>query len=240
VQAVPSLIFGAGTRRSPIRRAGSADGSKPSSSVRPPNLGRMDSDAWDRRYATRDLVWTSEANRFLIQEVDGLAPSRALDLACGEGRNAIWLAARGWRVTGVDFSKVGLEKARQLEDARGVHAEWIAADLLDYRPEPEAFGLVIVFYLHVPATQRTPILNSAASAVASGGTFLLVGHDSSNISQGHGGPQDPTVLYTAEDVNRDLRGTGLRIERAERVERPVQAPEGEHIALDAFVRASRP
>jgi SAM-dependent methyltransferase len=200
----------------------------------------MDSKIWDRRYAGRDLVWTSAANRFLIQEVDGLAPTRALDLACGEGRNAIWLAERGWRVTGVDFSKVGLEKARQLEDARGVHVEWIVADLLDYRPEPEAFGLVIAFYLQVPASQRTPILKSAASAVARAGTFLLVGHDSSNIAEGHGGPQDPTVLYTAEDVNRDLHGTGLRIERADRVERPVPTPDGEQVALDALVRASRP
>ena len=65
----------------------------------------------------------------MVQEADGLAPGRALDLACGEGRNAIWLAERGWQATGVDFSKVGLEKARQLEDARGVHPEWIAADL---------------------------------------------------------------------------------------------------------------
>ena len=199
----------------------------------------MDSAEWDRRYAGRELIWTSQANRFLIQEVDGLAPGRALDLACGEGRNAIWLAERGWNVTGVDFSKTGLEKARQLEDARGVHAEWIAADLLDYQPETRAFELVIVFYLQVAEAERTPILKTAASAVAPGGTFLLVAHDSANIAEGHGGPQEPAVLYTAEDVSRDLEGTGLRIERAERVERPVDTAEGVRIALDALVRASR-
>ena len=203
------------------------------------SLALMDSEGWDRRYRGRDLVWTSEANRFLIQEAAGLPPGRALDLACGEGRNAIWLAERGWTVTGVDFSNVGLEKARQLEDARGVHAEWIAADLLVYRPEPEAFDLVIVFYLQVPHAERTPTLKTAASAVAPRGRFLLVGHDSTNITEGHGGPQDPSVLYTAGDVRRDLEGTGMRIERAERVERPVQTPEGERIALDALVRASR-
>jgi SAM-dependent methyltransferase len=199
----------------------------------------MDSAHWDERYTGRELVWTSEPNRFLLQEVDGLAPGRALDLACGEGRNAIWLAERGWQVTGVDFSKVGLDKARQLEDARGIHAEWILADLLDYRPEPMAFGLVIVFYLQVPDAQRTRILTAAADAVAAGGTFLLVGHDSSNLAEGHGGPQDPAVLYSAEDVSRDLKETGLRIERAERVRRPVQTPEGERIALDALLRATR-
>lgn len=200
----------------------------------------MDSHGWDQRYVGRELVWTSEPNRFLVQAVEGLAPGRALDLACGEGRNAIWLAQRGWQATGVDFSKVGLEKARRLEDARGVHPEWIVADLLDYRPEPGTFQLVIVFYLQVPAAERTSILKTAATAVAPGGTFLLVGHDASNIAQGYGGPQDPTVLYTAEDVIRDLKETGLRIERAERVQRPVKTPEGERVALDALLRASRP
>jgi SAM-dependent methyltransferase len=200
----------------------------------------VDSAEWDRRYAGRELVWTSEANRFLVEEVDGMAPERALDLACGEGRNAVWLAERGWKVTGVDFSRVGLEKARQLEDSRGAHAEWVAADLLDYRPTPEAFALVIVFYLQVPEAERSPILRSAAGAVAPGGTFLLVAHDSDNIANGYGGPQDPAVLYTAQDVCRDLQDSGLRIERAERVERPVQTPDGERVALDALVRASRP
>ncbi len=199
----------------------------------------MDSDAWDHRYAGRELVWTSEANRFLVEESGALAPGRAIDLACGEGRNAVWLAERGWRVTGVDFSKVGLEKAQRLADARGVQVDWIAADLLDFRPDQQVFDLVLIFYLHVPETQRTPIVRAAADAVTPGGTLLLVGHDSSNIKQGYGGPQDPTVLYTAEDIARDLQGSALRIERAERVERPVETPNGRRVALDALVRAAR-
>ena len=200
----------------------------------------VDSSEWDRRYAGRELIWTSEANRFLVREADRMAPGRALDLACGEGRNAVWLAARGWQVTGVDFSAVGLEKARALAQARGVQAEWIVADLLEYRPEPEAFELVIVFYLQLPAVQRTPILRRAAGAVAPGGTLVLVAHDRANLEHGHGGPLDAAVLYTAEDVTRDLEGSGLRIERAERVERPVDTPDGPRTALDALVRASRP
>jgi SAM-dependent methyltransferase len=200
----------------------------------------MDSSAWDQRYKGRDLVWTSEANRFLVAEAESLAPARALDLACGEGRNAVWLAERGWRVTGVDFSEVGIEKARQLQDARRVHANWVVADLLRYRPEPRAFELVIVLYLQVPGVQRTPILRAAAQAVAPAGIFLLVAHDSSNIERGHGGPQDPAVLYAPEDVADDLDGSGLQIERAETVERPVETPDGRRIALDALVRAARP
>ena len=199
----------------------------------------MDSDAWDQRYAGRELVWTSEANRFLVEESGALTPGRAIDLACGEGRNAVWLAERRWRVTGVDFSKVGLEKAQRLADAQGVQVDWIAANLLDFRPHPQVFDLVLIFYLHVPQTQRTPIVRAAADAVTPGGTLLLVGHDSSNIEQGHGGPHDPTVLYTAEDIARDLQGSALRIERAEAVERPVETPNGQRIALDALVRAAR-
>jgi SAM-dependent methyltransferase len=199
----------------------------------------MDSQAWDKRYGGRELLWTSEPNRFLVAESTAIAPARALDIACGEGRNAVWLAERGWQVTGVDFSKVALEKARALSRARGVRAEWVAADLLDYEPEAAAFGLVIAFYLQLPPSERTPIVARAAGAVAPGGTFLIVGHDSENIEHGHGGPQVPAVLYTTQDIVGDLRGSGLTIERAERVERPVETPDGLRVALDALVRASR-
>jgi SAM-dependent methyltransferase len=201
-------------------------------------LGSMDREEWNRRYTGRELLWTAEANRFLVAEAAALGPGRALDLACGEGRNAVWLAEHGWRATGVDFSEVALEKARLLAGARGVEAEWVAADLLEYRPEPRTFDLVIVFYLQVPAPQRRTILCAAAEAVAPGGTFLLVAHDRTNLELGHGGPQEPAVLYAAEDVVADL--DGLQIERAERVERPVQTPDGERVALDVLVRAVRP
>ena len=199
----------------------------------------MDSDVWNRRYADREFVWTSKPNRFLVAEAAALPAGRALDVACGEGRNAVWLAERGWRVTGVDFSRVGLEKARALARARGVRAEWVAADLLDYTPEPHAFDLVLVFYLQVPAAERRSIVRAAAGAVAPGGVFLLVGHDRRNLEHGHGGPQDPAVLYTPGDVVGDLEGAGLEIERAETVKRPVDTPEGERAALDALVRARR-
>ena len=200
----------------------------------------MDSTSWDRRYEGRELVWTAEPNRFLVAEAEALAPGRAIDLACGEGRNAVWLAERGWQAVGADFSEVGLQKARELANRRGVNVEWVAADLLDYRPDPRAFDLVLVFYLQVPTAERLPILQAAAEAVAAGGTFLLVAHDSTNLEHGHGGPQDPAVLYTPDDVVDDLAGAGLSVERAERVERPVETPDGERIAIDALVRARRP
>jgi SAM-dependent methyltransferase len=195
---------------------------------------------WDRRYAGSGLLWTAKPNRFLVAETSELPAGRALDLATGEGRNAVWLAERGWKVVGVDFSRVGLEKAQHLAVERSVEVEWLQADLLDYRPEPRAFDLVLAFYLQVPPEARQPILSSAATAVASGGSLLLVAHDKRNLEQGHGGPKDASVLYTPEDVVRDLEGSGLRLERAAVVERPVDTHEGQRIALDALVRARRP
>jgi len=197
----------------------------------------MDRAEWDRRYAGSELLWSAEPNRFLVAEVAALAPARALDLACGEGRNAVWLARQGWRVTAVDFSEVAIDKARRLAGALEVEVEWLVADLLQYRLPPEAFELVILFYLQVPAGERRQIVGAAAKAVAPGGTFLLVAHDSRNLEHGYGGPKDAAVLYTPEDIVADL--DGLEIERAELVERPVETPEGERVALDALVRAHR-
>ncbi len=199
----------------------------------------MDRDDWNSRYAGEELIWTATPNRFLVAETADLPAGRALDLACGEGRNAVWLATRGWRVTGVDFSEVALEKARKLAEAAGVEGEWIAGDLRHYRPEPRAFDLAILFYLQVPEADRRAAVRAAAEAVAPGGTLLLVAHDSANLADGYGGPRDPAVLYAAGDVVADLDGAGLRIEKAERVERPVETETGTRVALDVLVRATR-
>jgi 2-polyprenyl-3-methyl-5-hydroxy-6-metoxy-1,4-benzoquinol methylase len=200
----------------------------------------VDREEWNRRYAGRELLWTATPNRFLVAETARLTPGRALDLACGEGRNAVWLAEQGWTVTGVDFSDVALAKARRLAARGGVDVRWVSADLRDHHPESHLYDLVLLFYLQVPAAERRPIVRAAADGVAPGGTLLLVAHDLSNLADGHGGPQEPAVLYSADDVAADLACTGLRIERAERVERRVPGTDGEHVALDALVRARRP
>lgn len=200
----------------------------------------MDSQHWDQRYGGRELVWTATANRFLISETEGLNPGRALDAACGEGRNAVWLAEQGWQVTGVDFSAVGLDKARELAAARGVQADWAVADLLEYDPEPRAYDLVALFYLQVAAEQRRTALRRLAEGVAPGGVLLVVAHDSRNLEDGYGGPQNPDVLYSPAEVTADLETTGLEIERAETVTRAVETPDGERTALDVLVRARRP
>lgn len=198
----------------------------------------MKSVDWDQKYAATELVWGAGPNRFLAPEIAHLLPGKALDLGCGEGRNAIWLAERGWEVTGVDFSEVGLEKARRLAAERGVEVEWMHADLLEYRPTPGFFDLVIVFYIQLPAAQLRAVMKKAVAALAPGGTLVVVGHDLLNLSEGVGGPQHPDVLFTPADIERDL--VGLHIERAERVLRPVTLDGREVSAIDALVRARKP
>lgn len=198
----------------------------------------MDREAWDERYGTEELIWKADPNRFLVEEVATIEPGRALDVACGEGRNAVWLASKGWRVTGVDFSRAGLAKAERLAADRGVEVTWVEADVVEWQPPEASFDLVVVMYLHLPAPQRRRVLAHAAAGLAAGGVLLLVGHDTSNLVEGTGGPQDPAILFGPEDIAEDL--PGLRIERAERVTRAVVTDAGDATAIDALVRAVRP
>jgi SAM-dependent methyltransferase len=209
------------------------EGRRPSSSVRP-GFARED---WNDRYARKELVWTAEPNRRFASEVGGLEPGRALDLACGEGRNAVWLAERGWRVTGVDFSDVAIAKARELAASRGVDVEWVVADVLEHEPGRRAFELVAVLYLQLPPDELVPALRTAAEAVAPGGTLFVLGHDTTNLEHGHGGPKDSSVLFTPEDIMPALGD--LVVERAEKVRRIVALEDGEATAIDALVRAYR-
>ncbi len=200
-------------------------------------MSTLDQKSWDERYGTSELVWGSGPNRFLADEVAGLRPGTAVDVACGEGRNAIWLASIGWQVVGVDFSPRGLDKARQFATQRGVAVDWVQADVTTWEP-PSTFDLVVVMYLHLPADLRHDVLARMARAVAPGGTMLVVAHDLMNLSEGVGGPQDPAVLYGPDDVVGDI-GAVLGIERAERVRRPVSTSEGEATAIDVLVRGRR-
>ncbi len=198
----------------------------------------MDADAWNQRYSTSELIWTGEPNQFLVAETETLPPGGALDVAAGEGRNAVWLARRGWHVTAVDFSNVGLAKARALADHAGVTIDTVLGDAT--RPVGGTYDLVIVLYLQLPEEQRRQAIANAAAAVSAGGLLLIVGHDTTNLTAGVGGPQDPRVLFTPDDVVADLRGTGLLVERAERVHRTIATPDGDRTAIDALVRARRP
>jgi SAM-dependent methyltransferase len=192
----------------------------------------MDSRAWDERYAASELVWSGTPNQFVAEELSGLAPGRALDLAAGEGRNALWLAERGWRVTAVDFSNVGLDKGRRLAERHGLDISWVCADVLTFAPVPAAFDLVLLAYLQLSADERRVAVRSAFGSLRAGGTFFLVAHDSTNLIEGTGGPSDPSVLFTAEEVLADLDGERFEVQRADRVPRLVR-PEEPHRGAQA-------
>lgn len=200
----------------------------------------MDADQWDARYEERPLLWSAGPNRFVVEHVADLAPGRALDLACGEGRNALWLAERGWRVTGTDFSPVAIDKARQLAAHRDLEVAFRLADVTDPAPGGH-YDLVLVAYLQLPPAQRRDAHRHAAAAVAPGGRMLVVGHDRANLERGVGGPSDAELLLTASEVRDDLQGTGLEVETAEQVTREVDLEDGATAtAIDCLVRARRP
>jgi SAM-dependent methyltransferase len=200
----------------------------------------VSSQQWDERYSGDELVWTSTPNQFLVAGVDGLPAGRAVDLACGEGRNSIWLAERGWQVTGVDFSPVGLAKAKRLADLRGVEVTWVESAVENWTPPPDGFDLVAVLYLQLPQPSRSAALAVAASAVAPGGTLLVIAHDLDNLTRGYGGPPVPDVLYQVGDVTEAAVDAGLTVEQAEQAVRVVDTDDGPREAIDAVVSATRP
>jgi SAM-dependent methyltransferase len=199
----------------------------------------VNAEQWDDRYRATELIWGTKPNRWVERELADLPPGSAVDLACGEGRNALWLAARGWQVSGVEFSAVALDKARALEsrqDPAAPRVTWVLGDARTYRPV-EPVDLVLICYLHLAPDQWQAALTGAAQALAADGTLLVIGHDRTNIADGTGGPQDPTVLCTAAEVASDAARAGLVVDRAEVARRPVDG--ADRPALDTLVRAHR-
>lgn len=196
----------------------------------------MDAVSWDERFRDRPRLYTVTANQFVVQALSDRRPGRALDLAAGEGRNAVWLAERGWHVTAVDFSPVALDHARELAVQRAVSVQWILADVTEWPPPSRAFDAVVVSYLQLEAGPLAGVMAAAADAVAPGGLLVAVGHHADNLEHGHGGPPDPAVLW---DPARVAAAAGpLRVERAERAERRVDVDD-EVVALDALIVARR-
>lgn len=197
----------------------------------------MDASEWDQRYSTTELIWTAEANRFVVAETESMPAGRALDLAAGEGRNAIWLAQRGWTATAVDFSEVALEKGGQLASRLGVadRLAWVCADVVTWTPHQAAYDLVVIAYLHLPADELTTVVGHAARALSPGGNLVVVGHDVTNLRGGTGGPQDASILYTPEGVRAAADVAGLTVTKARTVERPTASG----AARDTLVTAVR-
>jgi SAM-dependent methyltransferase len=195
-------------------------------------------EAWNQRHRASQELLAEDANEFLTAVVARSRPGRALDLGCGGGRNAVWLARLGWHVVGVDFSEVALERARRLAEGADVQVRWEHADLRDYVPPSGLFDLVLVLYLHLPPAERRLVLGRGVRALAPGGRILVIGHDLSNLSAGYGGPQRPELLYTPETITGEL--AGVTVERAERVTRHIVEEPAANDAIDTLVIGRRP
>jgi ubiquinone/menaquinone biosynthesis C-methylase UbiE len=186
---------------------------------------------WDERYAERQQ-WSSEPNALIAELLAGLPPGDAVDLAAGEGRHALWLAARGWRVTAVDFSAVGLGRGRTQAGAEQV--TWVAADVTTWTARQDSLDLVLVAYLHLPEDYSLAVLTRAVGWLRPGGRLLVLGHDMDNLSAGVGGPQEPALLHSVERL-APVAGR-LAVDRLEQVRR--ETPAG--VALDTLLWGRRP
>ncbi len=193
----------------------------------------MNSDMWDARYEEKNLVWSADPNMFLPPIVEGLEVGTALDFACGEGRNAIWLAREGWSVTGVDFSPVAIDKARAV--AGDTVVDWVVADVTTYEPD-EMSDLVIIMYVHLDPDSMASLFANAVRALEPGGTLIAVGHALRNLADGVGGPQYPEILWTDERITPLL--DGLDVVSFGEVLRPVDDSEVD--AIDLVVHATKP
>jgi 2-polyprenyl-3-methyl-5-hydroxy-6-metoxy-1,4-benzoquinol methylase len=200
----------------------------------------MDQNDWNVRHAAREIDLDVKPAAALAAEFGhALARGRALDLGCGQGRNAVWLAERGWRVTAVDYSEVAINRGRQLAAAKGVDVEWIEADVMGYVAPAGVFQLVVIAYLQIPGSQRRKVLTGAAAVLASGGTLFMVGHARLNLTEGTGGPKNPDLLWDPAEIERELTGLGLVVQRVEHVYRSAETPDGVGTAIDTVARAER-
>ena len=185
---------------------------------------------WDERYAER-RQWSAGPNALVAELLADLPPGDAVDLAAGEGRHALWLAERGWRVTAVDFSAVGLERGR--EQAGGDRVTWVQSDVLEWTAPEASTDLVLVAYLHLPEPGTTALLRRAVGWLRPGGRLLVLGHDADNVAHGVGGPQEPAILHSVERLVPVAEL--LEVDRLEQVQRVT--PEG--VALDTLLWGRR-
>jgi SAM-dependent methyltransferase len=189
-------------------------------------IGQM----WDRRY--QEHGWSPVPDENLVELVTPLRAGRALDLGCGTGRNALWLARSGWSVTGVDASRVGLDMATEQATREGLNLHTVLADLFDYVPEVACYDLVVVANIHLAPDERDQLFGRAAAAVAPGGHLFIIGHHVDAL--GKSGP--PALERLFEESLFQDRFDGFTIEHLDRLDTRSDAGDTEDVSLLVWAR----
>jgi SAM-dependent methyltransferase len=199
---------------------------------------------WDDRYRSADRLWSGRPNPQLVAQAAELTPGEALDAGCGEGADAIWLADRGWKVTGADVSTVALERAAAHAADRGAEIagriSWRQADLLTWGPDPDRYDLVSAQFMHLPTELFDAMFARLAAGVRPGGTLLVVGHhpDDLHINVGRTGPAN--AFPVAADLAAALDPARWEVILAAPVGRPGTSLDGQPVTItDTVLRAGR-
>jgi SAM-dependent methyltransferase len=203
----------------------------------------FDEGFWNERYRSSQRVWSGNPNPQLVAEAADISPGRALDVGCGEGADAIWLARKGWAVVAADISSVAIERgeqhARDTDPAASARIEWRQADLLTQPPEPGSFDLVSVQFMQLPPEPRTRLFSALAASVRAGGTLLIVGHHPSDLTTGVPRPPMPELFYSSDEIAGLLDGSWT-VEASEARPRQASTPEGVEVTIhDAVLVATR-
>jgi SAM-dependent methyltransferase len=199
--------------------------------------------AWEERYQSKPAIWSGNPNVQLVAEASDLKPGRALDVGSGEGADAVWLAARGWQVTGIDIAQTALDRAAAHADAAGPEvAERISWHQVDLRHDAVPAGpydLVSVHFMHLPVAERTALYARLADAVAVGGTLLIVGHHPSDLRSGAHRPHFPDMMFTAEQLAADLDPADWDVLVTDTRPRTATGHEGETVTINDAVLVAR-
>lgn len=198
---------------------------------------------WDQRYQSSSALWSGHVNSHLVTEASDLSAGSALDVGCGEGADAIWMARRGWRVTAVDISAVALGRgaahALEISAEVGERISWLHADLIEWIPPAACYDLVSAQFMHLK-NQREVVFSRLAASVVPGGTLLVVGHHPLDLQTTVPRPSEPGLLLTASEVAESLPAEQWVILVEEARARQTLDPDGRAATVhDAVLRARR-
>ncbi len=194
---------------------------------------------WDARYGEQPAMWSGRPNGRVVAEVLGLPTGRALDVGCGEGADAIWLAAQGWTVTGIDISSVAIGRAREIAARAGAEVDWRCGDVLQMRLPSGVFDLVSLQYPALPKAAGDAAVRRLLDKLQPGGLLLATYHDLSDEHFEHMKARgvDPADYVGADDL-RELLGDDFTVERYS-VEPRIDPPSDAHDIADVVLRARR-